>query len=315
MGGPLVTVRGVEKTFQLPGAWPWSPSRAVPAVLGVNLEVAPGEIVALVGQSGSGKTTLARMVLGLEEPTAGSIALEGQAWSGVPEKDRQARRVKYQYVPQDPMSALNPQQTPLEAVSETLRALGGLPAAEARAGAREVLVKLGLEARLNALPRDLSGGEQRRVTLARVLALEPRLIVADEPTSGLEPDRRQAVLRDLFGNLPEASGCILVTHDMSAARAWAHRALVMLAGRVIEEIDLRAYEPVHPYARLLFDPWSRPAPGGELAETGCPFLPDCPLADGPLAERCAAAVPPLSRLNDRHAVACYGAEAPTVRDA
>ena len=315
MSGPIVTITGVEKTFRLPGAWPWSPGRAVPAVRGVNLEVAPGEIVALVGQSGSGKTTLARMVLGLEEPTAGTILLEGEPWSGVAEKYRQGRRVKYQYVPQDPMSALNPQQTPLEAVSETLRALGGRPAASARQGARDVLVRLGLEERLNALPRDLSGGEQRRVTLARVLALEPRLIVADEPTSGLEPDRRQAVLRDLFGNLPEASGCILVTHDMSAARAWAHRALVMLAGRVIEEIDLRAHEPVHPYARLLFDPWSQPAPGGELAPSGCPFQYDCPLVDGALAERCAAAPPPLSRLNDRHAVACYGAESPTVRDA
>ncbi len=307
----LVEIIGVDKTFELPGRWPWSPRRRVPAVRGVQLSVGEGEIVALVGQSGSGKTTLARMVLGLEEPSAGEIRLEGRRWSHLPERERQPLRLRYQYVPQDPMSALDPQQTPLEAVSETLRALAGRPAAVARTEAVGVLERLGLGARLGALPRDLSGGEQRRVTLARVLALSPRLIVADEPTSGLEPDRRQAVLRDLFGNLPAGAGCILVTHDMSAARAWAHRALVMLAGRVIEEVDLRADEPVHPYASLLFDPWSRPAPRGELAAAGCPFRPDCPLAaaDPALAARCAAGVPGLSPVPSRagrpHAVACF----------
>jgi ABC-type dipeptide/oligopeptide/nickel transport system ATPase component len=203
------------------------------------------------------------------------------------------------------MSALDPQQTPLEAVSETLRALAGRPRDQARAEATEVLTRLGLQSRLGALPRDLSGGEQRRVTLARVLALTPRLIVADEPTSGLEPDRRAAVLRDLFGNLPERAGCILVTHDMSAARAWAHRAFVMLAGRVIEEVDLRAHEPAHPYARTLFDPWGSPPPRGELADTGCPFQPDCPLVNSALAATCAAAPPPLTATADRQRVACY----------
>ncbi len=140
----VVQVRGVEKTFSLPGPWPWSPRRDVPAVRGVDLQVAEGEIVALVGQSGSGKTTLARLVLGLEEPTAGEILLDGERWSGRPERERQALRVRYQYVPQDPMSALDPQQTPLEAVSETLRALAGRPRDQARAEATEVLTRLGL---------------------------------------------------------------------------------------------------------------------------------------------------------------------------
>jgi len=114
--------------------------------------------------------------------------------------------------------------------------------------------------RLNALPREMSGGEQRRVTLARVLSLKPRLVVADEPTSGLDPERRDSVLDSLIKNLPEDSACILVTHDMAEAREWCNRIYVMLSGRIIEEIELSVAEPVHPYAKLLFDPWSGPLP-------------------------------------------------------
>lgn len=306
--GPVVAVQGLVKTFRRAGRWPWSASREVPAVQGVDLVVAPGEVVALVGQSGSGKTTVSRIVLGLEEPTAGEVLLEGQPWSHRPEGDRRPLRVHYQYVPQDAMGALDPQQTALEHVEETLTVLGGATRADARERARSMLEKLGLGARLHALPREMSGGEQRRVTLARVLALDPRLVVADEPTSGLDPDRRESVLEALIGNLPPGAGCILVTHDMSEARGWCHRVLAMLAGRVIEEVDLSVAEPVHPYARILFDPWSAPVPRGPLASTGCPFRPDCPLATGPLADRCAAQVPSLLPYGSpvhRHRVACH----------
>jgi peptide/nickel transport system ATP-binding protein len=101
----------------------------------------------------------------------------------------------------------------------------------------------------------LSGGEQRRVTLARVLALSPRLVVADEPTSGLDPDRRASVLEDLVGNLPERAGCILVTHDLDAAIPYCHRVVVMLEGKVVEVGDLRRSPAQHPYTRSLLDPW------------------------------------------------------------
>ncbi|MCK6507334.1 ABC transporter ATP-binding protein [Myxococcota bacterium] len=309
---PVVTVQGLVKTFRRAGRWPWSPHREVPAVQGVDLRVAPGEVVALVGQSGSGKTTVSRIVLGLEDPTAGAVLLEGQPWSELPEAARRPRRVHYQYVPQDAMGALDPQQTALEHIVETLVVLGGCPRGEAGPRAQAMLERLGLGARLHALPRELSGGEQRRVTLARVLALDPRLVVADEPTSGLDPDRRESVLEALIGNLPPGAGCILVTHDMSEARGWCHRVLAMLAGRVIEEVDLSVAEPVHPYARILFDPWSAPVPRGPLATTGCPFRPDCPLAVGDLAARCAAEVPTLRTVGPaahRHRVACHALSA------
>jgi ABC-type glutathione transport system ATPase component len=307
----VVELKDLDKTFVQSGPWPWSPIREVHAVRGVNITVQPGEVVALVGQSGSGKTTVSRIVLGLEEPTAGKVLLEGSRWDGLSEAQRRVKRIRYQYVPQDAMGALDPQQTSLEHVVETLRVLGGHGRKEARERGVAMLDRLGLGARLDALPREMSGGEQRRITLARVLALEPRLVVADEPTSGLDPDRRESVLRDLVGNLPDGAACILVTHDMSEARGWCDRVLVMLDGRVIEEIVLGKTEPVHPYARMLFDPWSSPIPRHGLAESGCPFRLDCPLVDERSQAQCAARVPSLVRASaPDHRVACHVA-APT----
>lgn len=252
---PVLRVRGLTKTFTLQGPWPWSPKRQVQAVRDVTFDIAPGEVLALIGQSGSGKTTVSRMVLGLESATQGEIHLGDVRWDQLSEGSRRPLRVQYQYVPQDALSALDPQQTALEHVIESLTVLGGRARAAAEPEAVKMLEKLGLGKRLNALPREMSGGEQRRVTLARVFALQPKLVVADEPTSGLDPDRQDSVLEDLIHNLPPQSGCILVTHEMSQARRWCHRGLVMLEGRVIEEIRFPDGQPTHPYARMLFDPW------------------------------------------------------------
>ena len=251
----IVQVKGVSKTFHRAGTWPWSPSTSVDAVVDVDLTVEPGEVVALVGQSGSGKTTLSRCILGLESITKGEILLEGQPWSSMSESQRRPLRRKYQYIPQDALSALDPQQTALEHVVESLTVLGGRAQKDAEGEAVAMLEQLGLGARLSALPREMSGGEQRRVTLARVFAIDPRLIVADEPTSGLDPDRQESVLEDLINNLPPTGGLILVTHDMPQARTYCKRALVMLEGRVIERLEMPDGQPTHPYARMLFDPW------------------------------------------------------------
>jgi ABC-type glutathione transport system ATPase component len=251
----IVEIKGVHKRYRVPGAWPWSPWPEVHAVRGVDLVLGAGEVVALVGQSGSGKTTLARMVLGLESVTEGEIWIEGRRWDTLPEGERQARRVDYQYIPQDAMSALDPQQTVIEAITETLHVLAGKSTAEAQSLAATMLARLGLAHRHHALPRELSGGEQRRVTLARVLSLSPRLVVADEPTSGLDPERRAEVLEALVGNLPAGRGCILVTHDLDAAFPYCHRAVVMLEGKVIEVVDLRNESAQHPYTQSLLDPW------------------------------------------------------------
>ncbi|TVQ91056.1 MAG: ABC transporter ATP-binding protein [Deltaproteobacteria bacterium] len=251
----VVSAVGVHKTYTLPGAWPWSPKSEVKAVRGIDLTLHESEVVALVGQSGSGKTTLARCILALEPITEGSIRLEEEPWHELSEKARRPKRVKFQYVPQDALSALDPQQTAIESVVESLTVLGKESREDATKRAEAMLHDLGLSHRLHALPREMSGGEQRRVTLARVFALQPRLVVADEPTSGLDPDRQDSVLEALINNLPDRAGCILVTHDMAQARAWCHRALVMLEGQVVEEITFPDGQPTHPYAKMLFDPW------------------------------------------------------------
>ena len=298
----IVNVKNLVKTFEQRGIFPWSPIRQVKAVQGVDVQVAPGEIVALVGQSGSGKTTVSRMILGLEEPTSGEIWLDGQRWDGLSEAQRRPLRSKFQYVPQDSMSALNPQQTALEHITETYKVLGEQSASEAKQSAKNLLVSLGLSERLHALPREMSGGEQRRVTLARVLALNPKLIVADEPTSGLDPERRDSVLEALFGNLPKGAGCILVTHDMAEAKQWCNRIYVMLAGRAIEILDLEKDVPQHPYAKLLFDPWGAPLPEKELSKVGCPFHSNCPIV---LHSKCAQTLPTLQSLSDSHSISCH----------
>jgi ABC-type glutathione transport system ATPase component len=258
---PVIEVKNIQKSFTLSGPWPWSEKTEIKAVNGVNISVQPGEIIALVGQSGSGKTTLSRIILGLEEPSSGEIWLNGMRWDHVDEATRRAFRPQYQYVPQDAMGALNPQQTALEHISETYRVLAKESKETATSKAKALLSSLGLKERLQALPREMSGGEQRRVTLARVLALDPKLVVADEPTSGLDPERRDAVLHALFGNLPASAACVLVTHDMSEAKEWCHRIYVMLEGKVVEEIDMTCEnpKPTHPYAQALFDPWSEEA--------------------------------------------------------
>ncbi len=254
----ILEVKNIKKTFTQNGTFPWSPSSEVHAVNGVSLKVEPGEVIALVGQSGSGKTTLSRIILGLEEPTSGEIWLNAQRWDGISESQRRKLRPKYQYVPQDAMSALNPQQTAYEHIYETIRVLGGEDSQTADKKSTDLLSHLGLGSRLSALPREMSGGEQRRVTLARVLCLDPMLVVADEPTSGLDPERRDSVLEALIGNLPKTAACILVTHDMSEAKNWCNRIYVMLEGEVVEVIE-KGEEPKHPYAKVLFDPWSKEA--------------------------------------------------------
>ena len=141
---PVIEVKDVRKTFAQRGAWPWSEKTEVHAVNGVTLTVHQGDVIALVGQSGSGKTTLSRIILGLEEPTSGEIWINQQRWDGLKETQRRELRPNYQYIPQDAMSALNPQQTALEHIVETYRVLGELSRADAADKAQALLTTLGL---------------------------------------------------------------------------------------------------------------------------------------------------------------------------
>lgn len=231
----LVQVRGLSHRFGLHD---------------VSLRIGAGEVVALLGPSGAGKTTLCRCVLALERGEQGTVELEGAPWSALSERSRRPRRRRYQYVAQDATSALDPQQTVLEHVRETLRVLADEPGDRAEA----LLDSLGLLHRARALPRELSAGEQRRVTLARVLALRPRLVVADEPTSGLDPERREGVVRALLEGLPEGASCLWVTHEVDLALRFCTRVVGLVDGRIVDDLPWPTGSPTHAWTRRAMMP-------------------------------------------------------------
>ena len=193
---PTVEVRSLRKVFVQRGAWPWDPVREVHAIKGVDLRLYPDQVLAVVGQSGSGKTTLARIVLGLEELSHGEILIEGRRWDQMGEAERHRHRVFYQYVPQDAMSALDPQQNALEHVSETLRVLGACDRGEARKKAEEMLERLREEQR-EADVSSMGSAPCAFCGLQRFLQARPpdtaRLRVSCERVreSGFLPERRR----------------------------------------------------------------------------------------------------------------------------
>lgn len=224
-----------------------------PVVIGASITVSAGESVGIVGESGSGKSTLARALVGGLMPRAGSIRVNGRSWGDVRRRDPERRQV--QMVFQDPYSALNPRLSPLAAVTEVRRVLGKGSRSEARQQAAALLERVGLhgdtiERRVNRL----SGGQRQRVVIARALACEPRVLVADEPTSSLDVSV-QAQILNLFLELREERGLalVLVTHDLAVLKHMTDHALVMYQGRVRESgpTSMLLESPTHPYTAEL----------------------------------------------------------------
>ncbi|GAA3014366.1 ATP-binding cassette domain-containing protein [Microbacterium aurantiacum] len=263
---PVLSVRGLEKTFTVGGALSRSRVRALG---GVDLDIAPGEIVALVGESGSGKSTLARCIARLEQPSAGTFLFEGDDIMATQRRrPTRAYRSAVQMIFQDPFGSLNPVhrvehflERPLRLHGVTGRGPGGRAAMD-RAKAR-LMEKVGLPAEmLERYPHELSGGQRQRVAIARALAVDPRLILADEPTSMLDVSVRIGVL-NLMRALCEEQGIsmLYITHDLASARYLADRIVVMFAGEFVESgnaMDLLAH-PAHPYTRLLISAVPDPA--------------------------------------------------------
>jgi peptide/nickel transport system ATP-binding protein len=266
------------------------------AVDDVTVAITAGEAVGIVGESGSGKTTLGRLLIGALEPTSGTVAVEGKPWAAIGRKDPTRRRV--QMVFQDPYGALNPWRTPIQTVAEVIRVWDRVraPAAEARAEA--LLAEVGIaEDAMRRTPRKLSGGQCQRVGIARALAADPDVLVADEPTSSLDVSV-QAQILNLLRQLRERRGLalVLISHDLSIVRYATDRALVMYGGQIVEEGPTEALlaAPAHPYTRVLVDA----IPGREgPAETvvndvpagGCVFAPRCMHVH----DACLGARPPL----------------------
>jgi oligopeptide/dipeptide ABC transporter ATP-binding protein len=275
------------------------------AVDSVDLAIAAGETLGIVGESGSGKTTLGRLLIGALEPSAGRVAVEGRPWSEIGRKDQSRRHV--QMVFQDPYGSLNPQRTPIETVAEVIRVWERVRRPEADRRAVALLAEVGLaEDAMRRTPRKLSGGQCQRVGIARALAADPEVLIADEPTSSLDLSV-QAQILNLLRELRERRrlALVLISHDLSIVRYATERALVMYGGRVVEEgpTDLLLDRPEHPYTRILVDA----IPGREgLAEAvvndvdpagGCVFAARCPH----LREECLVAPPPLRGENGRRA--------------
>jgi peptide/nickel transport system ATP-binding protein len=262
---------GVERLLEVTGLGLDLPDRSAsssfgrqrlrPILSGIDLHVAAGECLGLVGESGSGKTTLARTLLRLHEPQRGDIVFAGRRITRMAERELRPLRARMQMIFQDPLASLNPRRRIGETVVQPLLAFGRLGHSPRRtvleARAAELLSQVGLAAGLlNRYPHELSGGQRQRVGIARAIALEPDLIVADEIVSGLDMSTQARILlllRDLRSRL--GMSMVFVTHDLSVVRVLCDRVAVMHEGRIIEQgptAELFA-RPRQPYTRALLD--------------------------------------------------------------
>ena len=290
------------------------------AVDGVDLTVARGETVALVGESGCGKSTLGKALLRLVEPAAGSIRFDGQEIAGLRGRALLGFRRRAQFVFQDPFGSLNPRQTIGEILSGPLRVHGVTDRAQRRQRVADILRRVGLpDAAADRLPHEFSGGQRQRVGIARALVLTPDLMVLDEPVSALDVSI-QAQILNLLVDLKRDLGLsyLFISHDLSVVRYIADRVLVMYLGRIVESAGHGSLfsGPRHPYTRALIGAVPMPDPGAPRAAavagdipsairppSGCAFHPRCPLAT-PI---CATTAPPLRTDASNHSVACHHA--------
>jgi oligopeptide/dipeptide ABC transporter ATP-binding protein len=266
------------------------------AVDDVDLEVADGEMVGLVGESGCGKSTLGRCIVGLYAPTAGEVRFDGKL---LPAKRDPMTRRRMQMVFQDPYSSLNPRMTVRQMLRELLRVHRIVPKESIDVRCVELLELVGLSARsLDAYPRQFSGGQRQRVSIARALALEPKLLVADEPVSALDVSVQATVL-NLLDELRRTLGLsiLLIAHNMAVVRHVCDRVAVMYLGRIVETAETNAAfsDPRHPYTQGLLRAVPRLVPGRRPQAAvvgdppspidlprGCRFHPRCPIAQAPL---------------------------------
>jgi peptide/nickel transport system ATP-binding protein len=307
----LVEVRGLTKHF---GQAP----RIVHAVEEVDFDIAPGELLGLVGESGSGKSTIGRLLLRLLPVTAGQIRFQGRDISQLSERRLRSLRSQMQMVFQDPYASLNPRLRVRDIIGEALDAH-----ALARGRARSDRIAQLLETvslqpdHANRFPHEFSGGQRQRIGIARALAVEPRLIVADEPVSALDVSVQAQVL-NLLHDLRQRFGLamLFISHDLDVVELMCDRIVVLYLGRVLEvgkAADVCA-NPRHPYTQALLAASPRPDPEapktrrllqGDIPSpmappSGCVFRTRCPLA----GHDCAQAVPPMKTAGDGHSYAC-----------
>lgn len=293
----------------------------VRAVDGVSLEVQPGEVLGLVGESGCGKTTLARAVVRLAPITKGRVFFDGVDLGGLRPAALRATRPRLQMIFQDPYASLNPRMTVYDTLVEPLLAHRLVTRGEAGAAVNALMERVGLARRfVRKYPHEFSGGQRQRIAIARALAPQPALLLADEPVSALDVSV-QAQILNLLSELCRDSGLtlVLVSHDLAVVRYLASRVAVMYLGRIVEEgpaADVLA-APSHPYTRILLAAALVPDPDRQAAKlqtalrgeppsplsppSGCPFHPRCPHA----VPRCTVEAPLLEPVREDWRSGCH----------
>lgn len=291
----------------------------VQAVTEVSFDVLPGETLGIVGESGCGKSTTGRAVLRLDKLTSGRISFAGERIEQAGERRMRTLRREMQMIFQDPVASLNPRRQVKDVVVEGL-AVAGAPADERAAASAAMLTKVGLlgERYAEALPRQLSGGQAQRVAIARALALNPRLLICDEPVSALDVSV-QAQILNLIEELKAEYDLtvVFIAHDLGVVRTISDKVMVMYLGKVCEFGDaVEVYEaPAHPYTRALLDSvpltdpdkgFAGPALEGDVPSplappSGCRFRTRCPFAQ----DRCAAEEPQVREVRPGQYAACH----------
>ncbi len=315
----LLEVDGLVKHFVAARSVFGRPTAFVKAVNGVSFTVEAGKTLALVGESGCGKSTVSRLVLRLIEPDAGTVRFEGRDLGALDANALRAFRRDAQIIFQDPYASLNPRMTVSQILTEPLALHDLVPAARRRERVEELLRLVGLEPRFaRRYPHEFSGGQRQRIAIARALAVEPKLIICDEPVSALDVSIRSQIL-NLLRDLQDRLGLayIFVSHDLAVVKHIADRVAVMNLGTIVETAEAQALfaAPRHPYSRALLSAIPVPKPRakrsrivleGEMPSalnppSGCRFHTRCPY----VVERCRSEMPALLADGTGHATACH----------
>ncbi|MBI5093011.1 MAG: dipeptide ABC transporter ATP-binding protein [Candidatus Hydrogenedentes bacterium] len=320
----LLTVTDLVKHFPIRKGVFSRVSGAVRAVDGVSFSIPKGKTLSLVGESGSGKTTTGKMILRLIEPTSGAIRFDGIDVAALPKPELRALRRRMQFIFQDPYGSLNPRMTVYAVLAEALAAHNLAPRGKRRARVLELMDLVGLPPEsADRYPNEFSGGQRQRIGIARALAVEPDLIVADEPVSALDVSI-QAQILNLMEDLQDRLGLtyLFIGHDLSVVQHISDYVAVMYLGRIVEmgSAETVFQHPVHPYTKALLSAVPVPDPRGGKQRiiltgdvpspinppSGCFFHPRCPDRQN----ACTSTAQSLVEVGSEHCVACHVHAAP-----